>query len=304
MRIVFMGTPDFAEASLRALYDAGHEIAGVFTQPDRPRSRGLRPAQSPVKKLALEMGSAVFQPETLRGGEAVEQMRELAPELIAVVAYGKILPPEMLAIPPLGCVNIHGSLLPAYRGSAPIQWAVLNGETHTGVTAMYMSEEMDAGDIIDTAETDIGEYETSGELFDRLMVMGAQLLVKTLGSIERGEAKRTPQDGARATFAPMIKKDMCPIDWNSAPGAVLCKIRGLDPWPVATAELFGTVFRIYGAFPSVADTGKAPGTVLSADKEGIRVACAGGSVLITELQAAGGKRMPAGDYLRGHPVRL
>lgn len=304
MRILFMGTPDFAAASLKALYDAGHEIVGVFTQPDKPQNRGMKLVPSPVKKLALENGTAVYQPVTLRDGEAEKTIRELNPELIAVVAYGRILPTEILEIPPLGCINIHGSILPKYRGSAPIQWAVLNGEKRTGVTAMYMAKEMDAGDIIDIAETEIGETETSGELFDRLMVMGAELLVKTVSSIAAGTATRTPQDHSAATFAPPIKKDLCPIDWNVSGREILNKICGLDPWPVATAEIAGVLFKIYRAQPQPEPCGAEPGTIISADKHGIRIACADGSVLITELQAAGGRRMAAGDYLRGHPIKL
>ncbi|MGE4485054.1 MAG: methionyl-tRNA formyltransferase [Oscillospiraceae bacterium] len=302
MRILFMGTPDFAAASLGALYRAGFDVVGVFTQPDKPKNRGMKLEASPVKKMALEYGTPVFQPLKLRDASVIEDIKKLEPDLIAVVAYGKILPKNMLDIPPLGCINIHGSVLPSYRGSAPIQWAVLNGEKTTGVTAMYMAEEMDAGDIIAVKETEIGHNETSGELFDRLMVIGADLLVETVRNIERGNVGRTPQNHDEATFAPPIKKELCPIDWSKTSGEILCKIRGLNPWPVATAKIAGTEFKIYTAERAENPSGKQCGTVFSADSKGISIACADGAVRITELQAAGGKRMPAGDYLRGHPI--
>ena len=305
MRVVFMGTPDFAAASLKKLIDEKYDIAGVFTQPDKPRGRGMSLSFSPVKELAVENGIPVFQPEKMRDGTALEMMRALAPDIVVVVAYGRILPDDILAVPPLGCINVHGSLLPKYRGSAPIQWAVLNGDKVTGVSTMYMASELDAGDIIFTDETEIGEFETSGELFDRLMDMGAALLDKTLRAIAAGKAPRTPQDPGQATFTRQLDKSMCPIDWNRTPREIVKHICGLQPWPVATAEINGGVFRIFAAEYTDNQTSKAPGSIVSAGKQGIEFACAGGeTLLITELQAPGKKRMAAADYLLGHPIKL
>lgn len=305
MKIVFMGTPDFAACSLQKLIDEGFDIAGVFCQPDRPKGRGHRPAFCETKQTALDAGLPVFQPETLRGGEAEEILNSLAPELIVVVAYGRILPDAILALPKYGCINVHGSLLPKYRGSAPIQRAVLNGERVTGVTTMYLASEMDAGDIIFTQETEIGPEETSGALFDRLAPMGAALLVKTIRAIEDGTAPRIPQEHALATYAPPLKKEESPVDWTKDPDAILRHIYGMQPWPGATAALGGTAFKLFRAERTDERTEKAPGTVIRADKRGVAVACGGGqSILITELQAAGGKRMAAGAYLLGHPLEV
>lgn len=305
MRVVFMGTPDFAAASLRKLIDEKYEIVGVFTQPDRPRGRGMELSFSEVKTLALAHSLPVYQPETMRDGAAAALLRELRPDVIVVVAYGRILPQEILSLPPLGCINVHGSLLPKYRGSAPIQWAVLNGERTTGVTTMYLAERMDAGDIIFSEETEIGETETSGELFDRLMLMGAELLHKTLCALADGTAPRTAQDESAATYTTMLDKSMCPIDWTKSPRAVCKWVCGLQPWPVATAELAGVAVRVFAAEPTGRRTDRAPGSIVSADRAGIEVACGGGeTVRITELQAAGKKRMRAADYLLGHPLRV
>jgi len=295
-----MGTPDFAEKSLAALYDAGEDVIAVFTQPDKPKNRGMKLTMSPVKILASEHGTPVYQPQTLRSPEVAQLLRELSPGLICVVAYGKLLPPEILGIPPYGCVNIHGSLLPKYRGAAPIQWTVLNGDAVAGVTAMYMAEGMDTGDIISTRETPVGEYETAGELFDRLALIGAQLLADTVADIAAGKTTRTPQNGSEATYAPPLTKDQSPIDWRRTPREIINHIRGLNPWPTATASIAGTDFKIFSALP--AEGRGEPGDVISAGKNGVEVACSGGSVLITELQAPGGKRMRAADYLRGHPI--
>lgn len=305
MRVVFMGTPDFAAASLKKLIEEKYDIAGVFTQPDKPRGRGMSLQSPPVKLLAQEHGIPVFQPEKLRDGTALEILKGLAPDIIAVVAYGRILPDDILALPRLGCVNVHGSLLPKYRGSAPIQWAVLSGDESTGVTTAYVGTELDAGDIIYTAETDIGEFETSGELFGRLMVMGADLLDKTLRAIGSGTAPRTPQDHTKATFTRQLDKSFCPIDWERTPREIVRQIYGLQPWPVATADIGGTVCRIYGAQYTENTTSKPAGSIVSAGKQGIEVACAGArTLMITELQSPGKKRMAASDYLRGHPIKL
>ena len=306
MRIVFMGTPDFAAASLEKLIEKQYDVVGVFTQPDRPAGRGMELRPTPVKALALAHSLPVFQPEKLRGNaEALETLRALAPDIVVVVAYGKILPDEYLALPPRGCINVHGSLLPRYRGSAPIQWAVLNGDRVTGVTTMYLAHDMDAGDIIYRAETEIGEFETSGQLFDRLMHLGAELLDRTLRDIEAGIAPRIPQDHAAATYTTQLDKSMCPIDWTRTPREIVKHICGLQPWPVATAEIEGGVFRIFSAEYTDNRTQAAPGTILAADKRGLEFACGGGETLrVTELQAPGKKRMRAADYLLGHPIRV
>lgn len=303
MRVVFMGTPDFAAASLKKLIEEDFDIAGVFTQPDKPKGRGMEMAFSPVKEVAIAHNLPVFQPEKMRDGTAFGIVKELNPDILVVVAYGRILPDDILAVPEYGAVNVHGSLLPKYRGAAPIQWAVLNGDTVTGVTTMYLAHDMDAGDVIYTAETEIGEFETAGELFDRLMDMGAELLVKTLRDIEAGTAPRTPQDHSRATYVKMLDKSICPIDWNKSPREIVKHIYGLQPWPVATMELDGKSFRVFAADYTERKTDKAPGSVVQADGEGIVIACADGQCLrITELQAPGKKRMSAADFLRGHRI--
>lgn len=305
MRIVFMGTPDFASASLKKLIDERFDVVGVFTQPDKPKGRGMELCASPVKELALENGLPVFQPVKMRDGTAHAQIKALEPDILVVVAYGRILPDDILAVPKYGAINVHGSLLPKYRGAAPIQWAVLNGDKITGVTTMYLASEMDTGDIIYTAETEIGEYETSGELFDRLKDMGAELLVKTLRDIDAGIAPRTPQDHSKASYVTMLDKSICPIDWNKTPREVLKHIYGLQPWPVATMELEGKTVRVFAAKYTDGKTEKVPGAVVSTDKGGLEIACAGGeTMLITELQAPGKKRMGAEDYLRGHQIKV
>ena len=305
MRIVFMGTPDFAAASLQKLIDEDFDVVGVFTQPDKPKGRGMELSFSPVKELALREHLPVYQPEKMRDGTALAILRELRPDILVVVAYGRILPDEMLALPRFGAVNVHGSLLPKYRGAAPIQWAVLNGDTVTGVSTMFLASEMDAGDVIYTDETEIGEFETAGELFDRLMHMGAELLVRTLRAIENGTAPRTPQDHTHASYVKMLDKSISPIDWNKRPREIVKHIYGLQPWPVATMELEGKTFRVFGAAYTDHHTGKAPGSVVSAGDAGIEIACADGqTLLVTELQAPGKKRMRAGDFLRGHRIEI
>ncbi len=305
MRIVFMGTPDFAAASLEKLIEEKFDVVGVFTQPDKPKGRGMEMSFSPVKELALQHGLPVFQPEKMRDGKALAQIEELQPDILVVVAYGRILPDDILAVPKFGAINVHGSLLPKYRGAAPIQWSVLNGDKVTGVSTMYLASEMDTGDIIYTSSTEIGEYETSGELFDRLMNMGAELLVKTLIDIENGSAPRTPQDHSQASYVGQLDKSICPIDWNKTPRQVLKHIYGLQPWPVATMELEGKTYRVFGADYTTNHTDKAPGCVVSAGNEGLEIACAyGETLMITELQAPGKKRMSAGDFLRGHKIKV
>lgn len=305
MRIVFMGTPDFAASSLQKLIDEKYDIAAVFTQPDKPRNRGMSLSFSPVKELALQNGLDVYQPTKLRDGSFTELLRSLKPDVLVVVAYGRILPEDALSVPTYGAVNVHSSLLPKYRGAAPVQWAVLNGDTVTGVSTMYLAPEMDTGDVIFTVKTEIGEFETSGELFDRLMVMGAELLHKTLRAIENGTAPRSKQDESQASYVTMLDKSMSPIDWSRSPREIVKHICGLQPWPVATTEIGGLTFRIFKAEYTDTVTDKAPGTVVAADKRGIEIACGGAhTLLITELQAPGKKRMRAADYLLGHPIKV
>ena len=302
MRIVFMGTPDFAACSLKKLIEERFEIVGVFTQPDKQRNRGMKLQPSEVKVAALEAGLPVFQPTSMKDPASLELLASLKPDLLAVVAYGKLLPDSMLELPKYGAVNVHGSLLPNYRGAAPIQWAVLNGDPITGVSTMHLSHDMDAGDVIFSEETRIGEQETAGELFDRLAAMGAGLLVKTIRAIERGDAPRTPQDHSKATYTKQLTKELCPIDWSRSAFSIIKHVCGLNPWPVATAELQGTTFKIFRV-EADAPSDAIPGSILSADKNGIRVSCGmGESVRIIELQAPGKKRMRAADYLLGHPM--
>lgn len=304
MRIVFMGTPDFAAASLQRLLDDKCNVVGVFTQPDKPGSR-MQMTFSPVKTLASEHGIPVFQPTKMRDGTALAQIKELKPDILVVVAYGRILPDDILAVPQYGAINVHGSLLPKYRGAAPIQWAVLNGDERTGVTTMYLASEMDTGDIIYTAETEIGEFETSGELFDRLKMLGAELLVKTLRDIEAGTAPRTPQDHAKASYVTMLDKSLSPIDWSKTPREIVKWICGMQPWPVATTELQGVTMKLFAAEYTANKTDKPAGSIVSAGKRGIEFACGNGeTLLVTELQAPGKKRMRAGDWLLGHPIKV
>ena len=302
MRVVFMGTPDIAATCLKKLLTDGFDVVGVFTQPDRPKGRGMKMVYSPVKEVALAAGLPVYQPENFRTDEPVEQLKALQPDIVAVVAYGRILPQRVLDIPRLGCVNIHASLLPQYRGSAPYQWAVLDGLKETGVSAQHMVLQMDAGDVIDVAKTPIGENETAGELLDRLAVLGADLLSRTLTRFENGSVEAVRQNEEDVTFAPMLDKNMCPIDWTKTAQQVHNHVRGLHPWPVATAEIAGTKFKIHQTVVLEDAPAAAPGTILGLTKTGLQVACGSGAVEIRSLQAEGGKRMAAPEYFRGHPL--
>ena len=303
MRILFMGTPDFAVPSLEALVAAGHDVCGVFTQPDKPKNRGMKLLPTPVKVCAQAHGIPVFQPVKLRDGTALAQIQELAPELIVVAAYGRILPDDILAAPPRGCINVHSSLLPKYRGTAPINWAVLNGDSETGVTIMHMAHDLDAGDIIAQAATPIDPDETVVTLHDRLAVLGAELLVQVVADIAAGTAARTPQDHDKATLAPMLSRELSPMDFTRPARELHNQVRGLIPWPAAVTELGDRRCKVFSTSVLDAHTDAAPGTILEAGKEGIQVACGGGTVLrIDELQPDGGKRMRAADYLRGHPI--
>ncbi len=304
MRVVFMGTPDISATCLRRLLTEHFDVVAVFTKPDTKQNRGMKLEQSPVKQLAAQAGIPVFQPATFRDETLREQLTALKPDVIAVVAYGKILPQWTLDIPPLGCVNIHASVLPALRGAGPVQWAILNGLAETGVTAMYMAAAMDAGDIIEIRKTPIDPDENAQSLLDRLAEIGAELLCDTLRAVESGTAKRTPQDDSQATLAPMLTKALCPLDWSKPVRELHNQVRGLDPWPVATARLFDTNFKIYKLCPTDKTTDKPAGTPLAVTKQGLEIACGDGVAVITVLQAEGGKRMPAPDYFRGHPAAL
>lgn len=302
MRVVFMGTPDIASVCLKKVLADGFEVVGVYTQPDRPKGRGMKMVCSPVKEVAMAAGIPVFQPENFREEASVQQLRDLQPDICAVVAYGRILPQKVLDVPKRGCINIHASILPKYRGSAPYQWAVLDGLEETGVTAMYLTREMDAGDIIDVSRTPIGENETAGELLDRLAVLGADLLSKTLSRFAQGEVEGTAQDASQVSYAPMLDKSMSPIDWTKTAWQVHNHVRGLHPWPVATAEIQGKLFKVHAT--RVAEGSGEPGQILGLTKTGLLVACGEGAVEILSLQAEGGKRMSAPDYFRGHPLQL
>lgn len=302
MRVVFMGTPDIAATCLNKILADGFNVVGVYTQPDRPKGRGMKMVFSPVKELALQHEIPVFQPETFREDETVEQLRALQPDVVAVVAYGRILPQRVLDLAPKGFINIHASLLPKYRGSAPYQWAVLDGLKETGVSAMYLCREMDAGDVIDVAKTPIGENETAGQLLDRLAVLGGDLLSKTLRRLEQGKVEATAQNPDEVCYAPMLDKTMCPIDWTKTAQQVHDHVRGLNPWPTATAVLGGTFFKIHETV--LCNGSGAPGEILGLTKTGLQVACGEGAVEIRTLQAEGGKRMAAPDYFRGHPLEV
>ena len=303
MRILFMGTPDFAVPSIRALVEAGHDVCGAFTQPDKPKNRGMKLQPTPVKEFCLEHEIPVFQPTKLRDGTALAQIQELAPELIVVAAYGRILPDEILDYPAKGCINVHSSLLPRYRGAAPINWAILNGDEMSGVTIMHMATELDAGDIISQVETPIDPNETVESLHDRLADLGAKLLVDTVAKIAAGTACRTPQDPALVTFAPMLSRELSPMDWNRSARELHDQVRGLIPWPAAVAELGGVRCKVYATKVCDEHADAEAGTVVKADKKGLKIACGEGTVLeICELQPDGKKRMPANAFLLGRPI--
>ncbi len=306
MRILFMGTPEFAVASLKRLVEDGHELCGVLTQPDKPKNRGMKLIPTPVKEYALTKNLPVFQPQKARDGEAMSIVRQLDPELIVVAAYGKILPEELLNYPKYGSINVHSSLLPKYRGAAPINWAILNGEAETGVSIMYMAAALDAGDVIAQARTPIGPDEDAQTLTVRLAELGAVTLSETVTALENGFATRTPQDESAFTYAPMLSRELSPIDWTRSAHAINCQIRGLIPWPAASTDaVSGEAMKVFRSVETEEQTAAKPGTVLTADKRGIAVACGDGKVLsLTEIQAVGGKRMSAADYLRGHPIQL
>ena len=317
MRIVFMGTPDFAKESLEAIYNAGHEIIGVVTNPDKPKGRGMKMVASPVKEFAIEKGLKVYQPLKVRNNtEFIEEIKDLSPDVICVVAYGKILPKEILDIPKFGCINVHGSLLPKYRGAAPIQWAVLNGDKVTGVTTMYMGAGMDTGDMILKKEVEIGEDETTGELWDRLSKVGAELLVETVKQIENGTAPREKQ-GDDFTMAPMLDKEMAKIDWENKTAAEIKNlVRGLNPFMGAYSFYEGKKYKFWKVevcsneallekFPDLKEYEEKfldlpEGTVLFSDtKTGLYIKAKDANIKVIEIQGENAKRMPAEEFLKG-----
>ncbi len=303
MNIIFMGTPDFAVPALEKLYASNHTVSAVFTQPDKPKGRGYKLAPPPVKQLALEHETAVYQPVSLKknGEEYIDIIKNLNPDCIVVVAYGKILPKEVLDIPKYGCVNIHGSLLPKYRGAGPIQWAVLNDEPETGVTTMLMGEGLDTGDMLLKRSTPIGENETTAELFDRLAQMGAELMLETLEGLEKGTITPVPQNDDESTYAPMITKDMCPIDFSNTVRKIHKQICGLSTYPCAVTTLNGKRLKIYKSeIVSNTPSGKPVGSVV--DPKKFTVACSDGVIRFVEIQSEGSKRMKSEDFLRGKPL--
>lgn len=303
MRIVFMGTPEFAVPCLQALVDAGHEVIAAFTQPDKPKGRGKHLAASPVKELAVKLGIPVVQPEKIRK-ESVETLEALAPDLCVTAAFGQILSQRLLDIPKYGCVNVHASLLPRHRGSAPINWAILQGDKTAGVTTMMMARGIDTGDMLLRAETTIRPGETAGELTARLSQCGARVLMDTIAYLEAHgtlDTLRQPQDESRMTYDPMLTKEMGVIDWTWEAEAIVNQIHGLNPWPGASTAWEGGRLKLHRA--CVAEGSGAPGEILVADaKQGLVIACGKGALCVTELQAPGGKPMNSKDYLRGHPM--
>lgn len=301
MKILFMGTPDFAVPCLEKLIKDGHNIVGVLTQPDKPQGRKMKLTPPPVKELALQNNLEVYQPESLKNDAIKQLLEEKQPELIVVVAYGKILPKYVLDFPKYGCINVHGSLLPRWRGAAPIQWSIIAGDKTAGVTTMKMSEGLDTGDMLLKYETEIGQTETAGELFDRLALSGAELLHDTIEQID--SIVPEVQDESKANYAHMLDKQMAQIDWSKSNKEIDCLIRGLNPWPIALTTLNGERLKVYSASLQNA-SGKA-GEVLQADsKNGLLIACGEGAMLLNEIQAVGGKRMNAKDYLRGHKIEV
>lgn len=302
MRILFMGTPDFAVPCLEMLIKSRYEVCGVVTQPDKPQGRGHKMTAPPIKTLAELHGIEVLQPEALKNFAFEDELKRLSPDMIIVVAYGKILPEYILKFPSYGCVNIHASLLPKYRGAGPIQWAVVNGEKKTGVTSMLMEKGLDTGDMLLKAETDIGEYETASELHDRLAVMGADLMLETVEKAEKGELKPQKQNDEESCYAPMISKETAQIDWSCSAKTVCDLVAGMNSWPVAHTLYKGEALKIYRAVVKGNAHGKC-GQVVNASADGIEVVCGDGkSVLVTEVRFANSKPMKVRDYLNGHSI--
>lgn len=303
MKLVFMGTSDFAVPCLTRLAQK-YEVAAVFTQPDKPKGRGMKLKPTPVKAEALNLGIPVYQPDRIRDGESLNILKELNPDCIIVVSYGQILPKAVLELPRLGCINVHASLLPDYRGAAPIHWAILNGEKETGITTMYMDVGLDTGDMILKAVSPITEEITVGELHDLLALQGAELLMETLGLMEADKSPRTPQDIHAGSYAPMIGRELSEIDWSWDAQKICNRIRGLDPWPSAQSTLLGIRFKLFRASVVQKEHCSAPGTVLQVNPEGLMIAAGHDAVLIQEIQGDGSKRMPVSAYILGRTIAV
>jgi len=301
IRTIFMGTPEFALPTLKGLIDYGVDLKAVYTQPDRPSGRGKRLSPPPVKSLAEEHAIAVRQPQRLRATEAVEALRALDPDLIIVIAYGQILPQSILDIPRFGCINVHASLLPQYRGAAPINKAIIEGETETGITTMLMEAGLDTGDMLVKKSTSIGPEETAGELHNRLALLGRETLIETLDRLRAGTLEPEPQDDDRSSYAPMLKKEDGRIDWSRSAREIHNQIRGLDPWPGAYTFLDGTMLKLFRTSPENGPSAN-PGEIVSSETGGIRVACGDGILRIRELQISGKKRLAASEFLRGRSL--
>ena len=302
MKIVFMGTPVFSVNALENIVKAGHDVVGVITQPDKPKGRGGKMQYTPVKEKALELGLDVYQPQRVKETEFIEKLKEMNPDAIVVIAFGQILPKAILDMPKYGCINVHASLLPKYRGAAPIQWSVIDGEKETGVTTMYMNEGLDTGDIIDKVVVPIDKKETGGSLFDKLAIEGGKLILKTLIELENGTAVRTPQDDSKSNYAGMINKQLGKIDFNKSANEIERLIRGLNPWPSAYTKMDGKTLKIWDADVDDSENDSAPGTITEVGKDFIRVATGKGSLKILELQLEGKKRMKTRDFLNGAKI--
>lgn len=305
MRVVFMGTPEFGVAVLRKIVEDNWNVVAVYTQPDKPKNRGMKLIPTPVKEYAMTQDIPVYQPVSCRDEAVLEELRALRPDVIVVAAYGKILPKALLEIPGTAIINVHSSVLPQYRGAAPINWAILNGDEETGVAVQYMVEELDAGDLLLVKHTPIDPEEDAAMLYDRLALLGGEAASEALSQLRDGTATRTPQVyGEQYQYASMLSREMSPLDFAKPARSLVNQVRGLIPWPCATTDVAGVRWKVFRAHVGD-ETGKAAGTILSADKNGIAVACGDGkSIVITELQADGGKRMAAADYLRGRPINV
>src|SRR5512146_129688 len=304
MRIVFMGTPDFAVPSLEALLKSGDEVVGIVTQPDRPKGRGQSLSPSPVKLIAQRERIPLLQPTKMKDPEFLAALAGWKPDLIAVAAFGRILPPAILALPPKGCINVHGSLLPKYRGAGPIQWAIINGETETGITTMLMDEGMDTGAMLLQARIAIATDDTAGSLSPRLAELGGRLLLETLKQLKAGSLVPRPQDHSQATMAPLLKKEDGMIDWTLPATAIANRIRGLTPWPGAYTLLGGDRWMLYRTVALNEAAGGVPGLISAVTKDAIHVATGGGVLAIKELQPANSRRMTVAQYLAGHPLQV
>jgi methionyl-tRNA formyltransferase len=302
-RILFMGTPAFALPALRILHEQSYPIIGVVSQPDRPKGRGLKEVAPPVKLLAQELGLPVFQPRKVRDESFLEVFRKLNPEMVVLVAFGQILPKDIIDYPPHKCLNIHPSLLPKYRGAAPLNWQIINGETKTGISIMIMDEGMDSGDILLQEESPLGPTETYGELHDRMAQRGARLLIQTIEQITNGTAKRISQDTSGVTFAPLLKKETGKINWNNKAADIVNLIRGLSPTPAAHTSLDGLPLKVFTATAGEGKVNGSPGTIIEAGAAGLSVAASDGCVILKDIQPAGKKRMPVSDFLRGHHIK-